>query len=332
LATFFVNCDWGTTHFRLRAVRANDVEIAAEFRSDDGAARLAAQAPGSARADDRFRAVLHDGLLKLSGKLQEPLSAAWVLISGMASSSIGWQELPYAKVPLPLDGHGLVWRELEPIAIGTAVHRVVLISGARTDTDVLRGEEIQALGLFQLAAVQATGTPCLVIMPGTHSKHLVVQSGRIEGFRTFMTGELFDVLGRHSILEHSIGSAGGLETRLASESRSAFQAGVEDSVDLALSAALFRVRTRQLLDGHSHESNRAYLSGVLIGSELAYLRQAECSTQRLLLCAAAPLDEYYATALDVLGLSERLTVVEARDLERLSALGQAVLLRKLGRL
>ncbi len=325
---FFVNCDWGTTHFRLRAVRTEGVKIVAEFRSDDGAARLAEATWGLSRAD-RFRTTLENGLRQLSAQLAESLDRAPVLISGMASSSIGWQALPYARLPFALDATGLVWQELAPLSGDGLDHRVILVSGACSADDVMRGEETQALGLFELAVASGFRDRSLVIMPGTHSKHLNVLAGQIQGFRTFMTGELFDVLGKHSILRHSIGreeAQGALKT---GESVAAFQAGIDEGAKLSLSSALFRTRTRQLLNNTSEQSNRAFLSGLLIGSELAYLRDAEFSSQRLLLCAAASLAEYYATALATLGLSKSLTIIEPHHLDRLSALGHAVLLRKL---
>jgi 2-dehydro-3-deoxygalactonokinase len=325
---FFINCDWGTTHFRLRAICRRGTQIIADFRSDEGVARLAASKGSHVRAD-LFQAVLSAGLEQLRAAVGQGLAAAPVLISGMASSSIGWLELPYAQVPLSLDGADLIWKELQPAA-GMNAQRVVLVSGARTESDVMRGEETQALGVFQLLAAKSLADRSILVLPGTHSKHLQATAGRIESFRTFMTGELFDVLSKHSILRYSIDSNEPVPDALEGKSLEAFQSGVNQARDLPLPAALFRVRTRKVLRGLPAETNRAFLSGVLIGSELAYLLQSEWSNWPVLLAAAAPLQRPYRLAFEALGLSDRLTSISPHDVERLSALGQQTLLAHLG--
>ncbi len=106
---FFINCDWGTTHFRLRAICRRGTQIVAEFQSDEGVAHLAAS-NGSHVRGDVFRAVLSAGLEQLRAAVGRGLATAPVLISGMASSSIGWLELPYAQVPFSLNGADLIWK------------------------------------------------------------------------------------------------------------------------------------------------------------------------------------------------------------------------------
>jgi 2-dehydro-3-deoxygalactonokinase len=342
MAAFFVNCDWGTTHFRLRAVRADEVELAAEIESDQGVARIAESGPASARGE-RFRGVLRDGLRQLGDRLGQPLGLAPVLISGMAGSSIGWHEVPYAALPLSLDGSGFVCHDLGFLE-GNSGPRVILISGASSRSDVMRGEETQVLGLFQLPAMRELARRSLVIMPGTHSKHLRVESGRIQNFWTCMTGELFDVLGRHSILQYSVGEGEKRSCEPGAQNPGGdnldvggpvgghladFRSGVEIGAAQPLSAALFRVRTRQLLDQLPAAGNRAFLSGVLIGHELTSLTAHQVADWPIVLCAVPPLDGLYAVALDAAGFARDLTIVPPSDVDRLSALGQAILARHL---
>jgi len=206
---------------------------------------------------------------------------------------------------------------------------LLLISGVATARDVLRGEETQALGLFQLSRFAEFKSRALVLMPGTHSKHLSIEDGRIDDFQTFMTGELFDVLASHSILRHSVSQDSVLDPLSKGELAAAFRRGVEQAAELPLSAALFRVRTRQLLEAPAEGTNLAFLSGILIGSELAHLRRPEFAGYPLLLCAAAPLAGCYATAAEALDLSTRLTVADGNDFQRLTALGQAIVLARI---
>ena len=207
----FVNCDWGTTRLRLRSVDVDSLEVAGEFRSLDGVASVA-QCHTPQNRPEGYRSLLADGLTALAASDPQRLADAPVVISGMASSSLGWQELPYARLPFPIDGSGLEWRELEAVSSAAGRHRVRLISGVRSETDVLRGEETELLGVFTLPAADRLRGNSLVIKPGTHSKHLRVESGLLVDFRTFMTGELYDVLSKHSILQHSLaaGETGGV--------------------------------------------------------------------------------------------------------------------------
>jgi 2-dehydro-3-deoxygalactonokinase len=325
---FFINCDWGTSHFRLRAIRIRDTGILAEFRSDDGVALLAASHDDPARSAI-FQRVLSEGLGRLGAAVGQSLAAATVVISGMASSSIGWHELPYAPVPFCLDGANLIWRELGT-GEGLDGFPVVLVSGARTDSDVMRGEETQALGVFRLPVAMPLADRSILVLPGTHSKHLQVAAGQIVGFQTTMTGELFDVLSKQSVLKHSVDADESSSAGLEGDFATAFQAGIAQSRELGLSAALFRVRTRQVLQGHPSATNRAFLSGVLIGAELAYLSKTPWRDQPILLAAGSALEPAYWLAFEAMGLGQRLTSIAAPDVERLSALGQLALLPHLG--
>jgi 2-dehydro-3-deoxygalactonokinase len=324
-----VNCDWGTTRFRLRAVKLDHFTVAAEFHSADGVASLARHDSGDDRPN-RFRSVLSAGLRRLTARLGKQLEDAPVMISGMASSSIGWQEVAYARLPISLDGSQLPWLELKPIESDLGSHRVVLISGACSKSDVMRGEETELIGLFTLPVAAALAAESLVIKPGTHSKHVRVEDQKIVGLQTFMTGELFGVLGQHSILRHSLenSAAGGLHWK---EAEAELRAGVRHVRSIPLSSALFRVRSRQLLDNLPGARNRAFFSGVLLGNELAYLTDGPLDDLSLVLCATEPSDAHYRAALDELGLTGRLTAIPSNEVELLSARGQALLWWKLSR-
>src|SRR5204862_880771 len=87
--------------------------------------------------------------------------------------------------------------------------------------------------------------PSILVLPGTHSKHLFIANGQIEGLCTYMTGELFDVLTRHSILKATV----DWSTRFAAKSddSKAFDAGVRYGAQEGLGASLFQARTRSVL-------------------------------------------------------------------------------------
>ena len=111
----FLSCDWGTSSFRLRLVEANTELIAGEINSARGIATLFTDWQ-QALQDKRFApsqrigfyvAYLRSQIQWLSEQVAQPIHTVPVLISGMASSSIGMHELPYTSLPFLLDGTGV---------------------------------------------------------------------------------------------------------------------------------------------------------------------------------------------------------------------------------
>src|SRR5678815_25631 len=105
-----------------------------------------------------------------------------IVISGMASSSIGIRELDYSSIPFPVSGTSA---NTEWIQTSTLKNPVLLVSGVRTDDDVMRGEETQLTGLLHLIQIEKASKH-LFILPGTHSKHIVVDQGNVIDLKTYM--------------------------------------------------------------------------------------------------------------------------------------------------
>lgn len=299
----FLSCDWGTSVFRLRLVAAGDLAVRSAVEEGQGIARTYAawQAAGGGTEAAR-RAFYLSVFLQQAGRLEVqagvPLRSVPVVISGMASSTLGMQELPYTQVPFAVDGS-----DLRVAQLGTAgawAAPVVLVSGARTEHDVMRGEETQLVGgLAEAGAVEG-----MWVFPGTHSKHIRVEGGRVVEFTTYMTGEFFSLLSTHSILAATVERGAGLPE---GRQLQAFEKGVRDSREANLLHASFRVRTNHLLQHMSREDNYHYLSGLLIGAELGGLRR----DLPLTVVSSEPFRTLYAAALEVLERSGRTQWVDA---------------------
>ena len=236
-----VAVDWGTSRFRAHLV-GGDGRLLAGVASDDGMSRV---------ERGGFEAVL------------TRLCAAWlaehpgipVVMGGMVGSRNGWREVPYVPCPAgPAEiAAGMVSFE---IGGGTRVHIVpglVVDDGA---ADVMRGEETQILG---------TGVDdAVVVLPGTHSKWATVRNGRIEHFRTFMTGEIFGLLTRHSVLRLLA------EPPFAGEAgRAAFRAGLAAATaGGGLLHRAFFARAGVLTGKLAPGDVEPHVSGLLIGSEV----------------------------------------------------------------
>ncbi|MBO9591783.1 MAG: 2-dehydro-3-deoxygalactonokinase [Niabella sp.] len=260
---FFLSCDWGTSTFRLRLVQVHDQAVRATVRLGQGIAQMAAawQQTGDALSRQAYYTrFLNRQIRVMEQQLGHSLDGVAVVLSGMASSSLGLTELPYKELPFSIDGSDLL---LQPLPNDR--NPLLLISGACTGTDVMRGEETKIVGVADL--LPAAAQELLLILPGTHPKHIQIQRRMVTTFRTFMTGEVFSLLTAHSILAGSVAP----NNNLTDMNREHFIRGVQLSQTHSLLHHIFGVRTNQLLKNTPPEANYHYLSGLLIGEELKTL-------------------------------------------------------------
>jgi 2-dehydro-3-deoxygalactonokinase len=239
-----------------------------------------------------YKAILLGLIRRMEEDLGVSLAGLPVVISGMASSSAGMMELPYAQIPFLIDGQHFVTEYLD--AGDDFPHPILLISGVRSRDDVMRGEETQLLG-----CVEDEG---LYIFPGTHSKHIVVKGHSVVDFSTYMTGEFFELLSEKSLLSGSVEKNDTLEEGRHLE---CFCNGVREAVGANLLRTAFYVRSRQLFGLLSRKENFHYLSGLLIGTELQAIAGAP---GKIYLCCGAGMSDYYEKALAVLDLCERVHI------------------------
>ena len=237
-----IGIDWGTSSFRAWRM--------------DGAGRVidaVTEGPGI------LAAITQPGGFEgaLSRAIGGWLGAAPIVASGMITSRNGWVETPY--LPLPLD--------LSALAGGLVAHetgfgRMHFVCGAISDRDgpspdVMRGEETEIIG--HLADSNPDG---LFILPGTHSKWAQVRAGRLTGFRTVMTGEMFQLMRDHSILGRLI--------QPGPPDADAFGRGVAAGGQGGpLLGRIFSARSLALLERLGPGQIADYLSGLLIGDEVA---------------------------------------------------------------
>ncbi len=270
----WIAVDWGTSHLRAWAMAGDTVR--AEAASDDGMGRLA-------------RAQFEPALLRL---IDPWLGAArmQVIACGMVGSRQGWVEAPYATVPCRPLPEALV---AAPVTDPRIDVRVVPGLRQMEPADVMRGEETQIAGFLAMTP----GFDGVICLPGTHSKWVHVSAGEIVSFRSFMTGEMFDLLSTASVLRHTVGDGWDAD---------AFGQAVSDALSRpeAVAAKLFSIRAEALLRGLDAGTARARLSGALIGLELAGARPYWLG-QDVALIGASKLSAIYAAALAAQGVPAR---------------------------
>lgn len=300
----FLSCDWGTSSFRLRLIDSVSSKQTAESCSNEGVAAIYNQWLQKNSAEKErlsfYQSFLQKHISNIEEQLKISLDDTSLIISGMASSSMGMMELPYKHLPIALNVHEL---HAEKIKRTSAFkHGMVIISGVRTDTDIMRGEEVQLLG----CAIDSSDEQVFVF-PGTHSKHIVVESGKITGFKTYMTGEFFNLLSANSILSKSIST----ENAAQEFNKPVFEKGISDSLSTNLLHQGFMIRTNDLFQHLTKSENYWYLSGLLIGTELKDLFQTNIDT--ITIVSEGRLASLYNTACNSLNKGKKVQLADVNN-------------------
>ncbi|TKJ84664.1 2-dehydro-3-deoxygalactonokinase [Pseudomonas koreensis] len=227
-----------------------------------------------------------------------------VIACGMVGSAQGWREAAYCETPANVANLGNSLQTVVSLR-GTRVHIVPGVIQRSRLPNVMRGEETQVLGVLQNLPIEA-GADLLIGLPGSHSKWVDVVGGCITHFDTFMTGEVFAVLSEHSILGRTLKHGATFDAL-------AFDRGVQvaQSTDgeLGVLSTLFSARTLGLTGELSPTAQADYLSGLMIGHELAALaivqrrRRNTPNLPSIILIGNAQLCARYSRALDACGFA-----------------------------
>jgi 2-dehydro-3-deoxygalactonokinase len=256
----FIGIDWGTTHRRATLIGTDGALISER-----------ADAEGALACGGRFRASL------------EALIAGWpqadaalpVVMAGMVGAAIGWQVVPYlgGQTSLSALPSHLVRVDEAPAGRRWFIAPGYSLRDAATgDVDVMRGEETQLFGALHLLG--PGGADGCYLLPGTHSKWVRLQAGRITELRTYMTGELFALLRQHGTLASAMQTAGanasgGLQHADVADDPDFLRGVAAAAAGPVLTHALFGARARVVTGALAPGAAAAYVSGLLIGAEWA---------------------------------------------------------------
>jgi 2-dehydro-3-deoxygalactonokinase len=279
----FIAGDWGTTHLRLSLCAA------------DGTVLETTSGPGIGQIDGEFP-ILFAQLIAPWATRQPDLPT---VLCGMVGSTLGWLNVPYVSCPA------------QPATIAQSMaaiagHRVLIAPGLtcrnRHDApDVMRGEETQILGAIDLEPSLSQGRH-LLCLPGTHTKWVVLDDGVVREFLTAATGELFALIKQHSVLvrarEGDVDAAATFDRALDH---------VRQYPQSALAHLLFECRSRQLGNELSAADAPHFLSGLLIGQDvaaaLALFADVIRETARVVIVGTPHLMQLHSRALSAFGAS-----------------------------
>ncbi|MGV2895901.1 2-dehydro-3-deoxygalactonokinase [Achromobacter sp. AGC78] len=162
----------------------------------------------------------------------------------------------------------------------------------------------------------------LIGLPGTHSKWVSARQGRVTHFDTFMTGEVYAALRGHTILGRTMSDAPAAAEQADKQAEKqaikqadltadsgAFMRGVKVAGAPAgragVLSTIFSTRALGLTGELPSTSQADYLSGLLIGHEIAALAQMlreQGELPRIVLCGDPALCQRYILAMQHYGL------------------------------
>ncbi|WP_242126318.1 2-dehydro-3-deoxygalactonokinase [Sphingobium sp. Sx8-8] len=288
--------DWGTSRLRL-------------FRLEEGRITARRQGPGIGAVGRHAETAFAEAAAPW---LEAGMPSA-IRLCGMVGARDGWVEAPYADCP----ADALAWRaaalRLDWRGVPLGIMAGLACLDADGVPDVMRGEETQIFGALARNPALATGRH-LIVLPGTHNKWSVVEDGRITAFRTMPTGELFALLRDRSTL------GAGIDTADPAQEAQGFAEGLARAGEGRLLSSLFAARAMRLRAGCSPDWALGYLSGLVIGCEIAEIRGTLGSADDILLIGDARLSARYAQALEAQGLSSHMLDGDACSLAGLGYL------------
>jgi 2-dehydro-3-deoxygalactonokinase len=294
-----VGIDWGTSRFRAFLVDEAG-RILDRRASDDGILNV--------KGGD-FASVLSKALGGWRGELP-------VLMSGMIGSRQGWIEVPYVTAPAAIEDFAAAL-----VPLPRAGRDIRIVPGVETATatmrDVMRGEEVQVFGALVALGIDEGR----FLLPGTHSKWVLVEAKRIAGFSTYMTGEIYAACREHTILRRQM-------RQQNEDDAPAFLRGVREGGrgggPGALLNRLFGVRTAGLFGEIGEEALASYLSGLLIGAELADAAPKDSRAVKII--GADRLAKLYRSAAEALGIGAEIVDADCIAQGYVAIAGRAELL------
>ncbi len=236
----WIAVDWGTSTFRAYLVQNNKVSDTIETK--DGMKFVKSH-------------LFEQTLLSLIDRWLDDDEITEILASGMVGSKQGWEEAPYQQIPCNLKKLNHITPTLKDNRISLKIFSGI---SQTHQPDIMRGEETQIAG-FLNETPNFNGSICL---PGTHSKWVEIRNNNIIKFKTFMTGELFEIISKNSVLIHSV------------EAEKIDKMELLKSVDKILqkpelfSNALFQLRADDLINSKGPTIYKSRLSGYLLAIEL----------------------------------------------------------------
>lgn len=288
----YIVIDGGTTNTRVALMSGR--EICALRKLSVGA---------GAQDKEKYRTLISEAINELSEDGVECIIAA-----GMITSELGLYNLPHIEVPVGINELSSNMKCVSlPKIFSLPFYFVpgVKTVGTLESSDMMRGEECEVFGLHNSFG------DALYVLPGSHSKLIKVEDGKIKEFSTALTGEMIAALSGGTILRDAVDLTVGYD-------REFLLKGYRYATEKGINEALFKVRILKNLFTETKERIYSFFLGAVLAGEVDTILRTDAS--RVVIAGKRELREATAELLSVVGDREVITADEA-TVERSTFLG-----------
>lgn len=305
--------DSGTTNSRLRLVDRGSSEILDQLKINIGVRNTAI---------DGHNEQLKSGLKDAIEKILERNSLAskdirYMVASGMITSDLGVHEVPHITSPASFDDFArksVVIKLEEFFSIPC-----IFVPGMKNNTedisdslafindyDVMRGEEVETIGLLKQIEVQGNG---IMVLPGSHTKYVAVDNQKnLQSCLSTLGGEILHAIQKETILSKS------LTTSLVEEiDIEMLEKGYEASKKYGFTRSFYHIRLLQMFSTLNENQRANYFVGAVIHDDIKALMQTteHNEVDWIIVGGSDPLRKVFVHLLKYLGNGWR--IIEAND-------------------
>jgi 2-dehydro-3-deoxygalactonokinase len=289
-----ITIDSGTTNTRIYLVDGSDYRIIDNIKKNVGVRNTAIHG-----SSDELKQALSLGIQEIMARNHcEPRDIKFISAAGMITSNLGLVQVPYVNAPCTkaeLSAGSIVLNLPE-------FHNIpcVFIPGMKNmddsldDLDVMRGEEVETLGLLRQLDLSSKG---LLILPGSHTKFVMTVDENIIACRSTLSGEMLHAIQKNTILSDSI-SKDLIEAVDHESLIQGFHCGRRNG----LSRALYQVRLLQLFGVMNRNQRANFYVGAVLASDIATFQTLymEMQPEWILVGGSNPLRGAFACLLNEL--------------------------------
>lgn len=291
----YIIIDTGTTNTRIRLVE--NYQIIDTLKYDVGVRDTAI----TGRLD-RLKLSIKTGIEECLARNNRVLKDVdSIIASGMITSELGLVEIPHLIAPVGVEelAKGVVICKFpdivdKPLYFIPGVKNRVNEELEISYIDMMRGEEVEAIGITNL---YKDFDKLIYISPGSHTKFVLIENGKIIRCSTTLTGELLQAISRETVLANSIPD--DLITEINKEY---IKKGIESAKKYGFSKTCFLVRIMDLFTQANGNELANFMAGAIGYYDMKVIQEdLEKGNIEVLIGGKKILRELYSLLLELYG-------------------------------
>jgi len=297
--------DCGTTNLRVTLLDENKNKV--DVVKAEGGVRHTSIDGHNGRLRTLLRESIETVLSKNGHTMQDVEKC---VASGMITSALGLLEIPH--VPAPAGAAELRAKMQKKVFEDIAPFEIEFIPGMRnfagpvdlenfSGMDMMRGEEVEAIGLYKLLAPKGAA---MFVLPGTHNKFVSMdKDGKMLGCMTSISGEMLDAITHHTIIAEAVGHSFVNADEYDSEYA---KAGARECAVSGLGRAAFAGRILATLGGRDKAKLQSYLLGAVLALDVQAMQSfvGDQENVEAYIAGKAPLQQCFCDVMEALAAGE----------------------------